>query len=101
MKWTLLKGRSEFQKLEIQVSPVSGTCFDQSSSNNLNATRDDKGDATEIAHKQLLGQMVSMNVVDDEAPETAFHECSTGSSLTSSQYLTTATITTRASTGGS
>lgn len=30
MKWTFLKRRSEVQKLEIQVSPVSGTCFDPS-----------------------------------------------------------------------
>ena len=34
MKWTFLKRRSEVQKLDIQVSPVSGTCFDPSNSNN-------------------------------------------------------------------
>jgi hypothetical protein len=71
MKWTLLKRRSEVQKLEIQVSPVSETYFHPSNSNNSNTTCDDKRDATEIAHKQLLGQMGSMNLVDEEGQETA------------------------------
>src|SRR6266487_1294354 len=63
MKWTFLNRRSGGQKLATRDSPLNGVRFDPS---NSDAMCDDNAEATQIAYKQLFGQMEPMNVVDDE-----------------------------------